>query len=97
VRDIELMKPPTAEGNFLRAGLQRIGDQWPNGRHAPLERTNLVSRTAVIGRLLIIVAADAGGEAKGKVLIERALDMELGAALVVRCGIDRVDGDAARG
>ena len=97
VRDIELMKPPAAERNLLRASLQRIANQWPNGRHVPPERTNLVARTAVIGHLLIIVAADANREAKGKVLIERALDMELGAALVVRRGIDRVDGDAERG
>jgi transposase-like protein len=49
VRDIELMKPPAAEGNFLSAGLQRIADQWPNGRHAPPEGANIVPRAAIRG------------------------------------------------
>lgn len=70
------MKPPAADGNLLRVNLQRIGEQWPGRRNASSEGTDVVSRAAIAGHLLIIIATDARGEAIGKVLIERPLEME---------------------
>jgi hypothetical protein len=43
------------------------------------------------------MAANASREAEGKMLIESALKMELGGALIIRRGIDHVDRDAERG
>ena len=52
---------------------------------------------AIRRQLLIIIAANASREAEGKMLIESALKMELGAALIIRRGIDHVDCDSERG
>jgi hypothetical protein len=61
------MKPPAADGDLLGPGLECIGEQWP-GRHiASSEGTDTVSRAAIIGHLLIKIAADARSEAIGEV------------------------------
>ena len=63
------MKPPAADGDLLGPGLECIGEQWP-GRHiASSEGTDTVSRAAIIGHLLIKIAADARGKAKREVPI----------------------------
>jgi hypothetical protein len=94
---VELMKPPAADGDLLGPGFECIGEQWP-GRHiASSEGTDPVSRAAIIGHLLIIIAADASGEAIGEVLIKRPLEMEFVAASVVGRGVDQIERHAERG
>jgi hypothetical protein len=68
---VELMKPPAADGDLLGPGFECIGEQWPGRRNAPSEGTDHVSRAAISGHLLIIIATDADGDAIGEVLIER--------------------------
>ena len=48
-------------------------------------------------RRQLLIAANASREAEGKMLIESALKMELGAAPIIRRGIDHVDCDSERG
>jgi serine protease Do len=91
------MKPPAADGDFLGPGFERIGEQWPDRHIASSEGTDPVSRAAIIGHLLIKIAADASGEAIGEVLIERPLEMEFVAALVIGRGVDQIERHAERG
>jgi hypothetical protein len=45
----------------------------------------------------LLIAANTSREVEGKMLIVSALKTELGAALIIRCGIDHVDRDGKRG
>ena len=68
----------------------------PNAATRPLKGAVGVAGAAVIGDLLIEIAADAGGKAEGQMLRQRPLKMKLGAALIIRRGVDGVDVDAKR-
>ena len=94
---VEFMEPPGVEIDLLRAHLEGIGDDRPDRRDMPLERAIDVAGAAVIGQLLVEIAADPDGKPKGQVLRERPFDMEFGAALVIRRSVDGVDVDAERG
>lgn len=63
------MKPPGAEVGLLGPCLERIAEQRPDGRNASLERAEWVAPAVVIRHLLIEVAANARGKAKGKCLL----------------------------
>ena len=75
---------------------ERIGKQWSHRRYPAPKGTNTVARAAVIGYLLIEISANSGRQAKRKMLVERALDMELDATLIVRRGIAQINCHANR-
>jgi hypothetical protein len=68
VRDIELMKPLAAQGEFLGSRLERIAEQGAYGRDSSSERTNAVARAAIRGYLLVIIAADLQRDANRKIV-----------------------------
>ena len=68
MRDIELMKPLAAQGEFLGSRLERIAEQGAYGRDSSSERTNAVARAAIRGYLLVIIAADPQRDANRKIV-----------------------------
>jgi hypothetical protein len=67
VRDIELMKPLAAQGEFLGSRLERIAEQGAYGRDSSSERTNAVA-APIRGYLLVIIAADPQRDANRKIV-----------------------------
>lgn len=90
------MKPLAAQGEFLGARLKRIAEQGSYGGNSAPKGTNPAARPAIRGDLLIVIAADSQRDAKREMFIERCLNMQFGAALVIRRGVDCVDRNANR-
>ena len=95
MRDLELMKPLAAQGEFLGSRLERIAEHGAYGRDSSSDRTNAVARAAIRGYLLVIIAADPNATPIGR-LLERHSDPRLSLEIVDGIFLDNGHADFER-